>query len=152
MRQDAKVGSEGFADSASYASDGETYRFAEPGQRRDDRHTRVHEFRIVIAGAMVQTYTRLLEICEGIQARIEQIYEKFKEDPANVQELRPELDNIKKAVEMLSEFDEDITALIRMMPVFKSELKEMGVNFKAMKRELSDMLPHVCTGYGKRRA
>ena len=99
--------------------------------------------RYELAVAMHAVYTNLKNITDGLDAQIQALQGKGPSGPGDIQALRDAVAALQADMAAMKGYGDDIAALKRAAEVFDRELKSLGVDVEAMKKDLLDLSGRV---------
>lgn len=101
-----------------------------------------------LAGALNAAYEKLKGMIGGLQNQIDAINQKIDNmdnfaTKAELAALRDQLAQIQRDIQMMKGWGDDIANMKKLVDMLSAELKELGVDVDAMKRDLSDLADRV---------
>ncbi len=101
--------------------------------------------RYEMAAAIDRAYQKLKGMLGGVQNQIDALNRKIDDmgdnyaSKADLAALRDALNDLKRQLDGMKGWGDDIAALKRMADMFQKDLAKMGVDVEAMKKDLADM-------------
>lgn len=98
-----------------------------------------------MAAAIDRAYQKLKGMLGGVQNQIDALNRKIDDmgdnwaSKADLAALRDALNDLKRQLDGMKGWGDDIAALKRMADMFQKDLAKMGVDVEAMKKDLADM-------------
>lgn len=101
--------------------------------------------RYELAVAMHAVYTNLKNVTDGLDAQLKALSDKVNgmQNPGDIQALRDAITALQNDVAAMKGYGDDIAALKRAAETFDRELKSLGVDVEAMKKDLGDLAQRV---------
>jgi hypothetical protein len=96
--------------------------------------------RYELAVAMHAVYTNLKNLIDGMQTQLDALKGI---NPQDIQNLKDQVANLQSQIDAMKGWGDDIAALKKATAEFDTELKALGVDVEAMKKDLGDLADRV---------
>jgi hypothetical protein len=108
--------------------------------------------RYELAVAMHAVYTNLKNVTDGLDAQVRALSDQMRGAPtaADLQALKDAIAALQSDLAAMRGYGDDIAALKRAAETFDRELKSLGVDVEAMKKDLGDLAGRVSALENKR--
>jgi hypothetical protein len=96
--------------------------------------------RYEMAVALHAAYAKLRELIDGLDAQVKAL---VNVNPQDIQNLKDEIAHLQSEIDAMKGWGDDIAALKRATETFDRELRSLGVDVEAMKKDLGDLETRV---------